>query len=315
MRSLLHQPAAAANFVVMDRARRSPINTWPFGMLAALLLGGCSPASIVNLFVPTSGVEITHSVAYGDGPRRTLDIYRPTGAAAAPVIVFFYGGSWQSGSKELYAFLGVALARRGYLTVVPDYRIYPEVRYPDFLRDGAQAVRWAKDNAARFGGEPKELFVMGHSAGAHIASMLALDRRWLGEAGLASELDIAGLIGVSGPYDFLPLRDATLKTIFGGANQPDTQPITHVVSGAPPSLLLTGTSDSVVDPGNATRLAARLHASGDEASVVIYPHIGHITIMAAVAWPLRFLAPTLRDVTAFVAAQARRRAELPAVKP
>jgi acetyl esterase/lipase len=296
-------PATEAD---MAPPRRGP---WSFGLLAALLLTGCSPASAVNFFVSNSGIEITRSVAYGDGPRRTLDVYRPVGATAAPVIVFFYGGSWQSGNKALYAFVGAALARRGYLAIVPDYRVYPEVRYPDFLRDGAQAVRWTKDNAARLGGDPKNLFVMGHSAGGHIAAMLALDRRWLGEVGLAPNQDIAGLIGVSGPYDFLPLRDGTLQTIFGGANQPDTQPITHVSPGAPPSLLLTGASDGVVDPGNATRLAERLRASGDDAAVVTYPHIGHLMIIAAFAAPLRFLAPALRDVGDFVEAKVRRNGE------
>ena len=186
-------------------------------MLATLLLTGCSPASPLNFLAWLHGVEITRSIAYGEGARRTLDVYRPSAAAAAPVVVFFYGGSWQSGHKEMYLFVAAALARRGYVIVVPDYRVYPEVRYPDFLDDGARAVRWAKDNAARFGGDPQKLFVMGHSAGAYIAAMLALDGRWLQKVDLAPDRDIAGLIGISGPYDFLPLSDGTLKTIFGGA--------------------------------------------------------------------------------------------------
>lgn len=279
---------------------------WPIGLLATLLLTGCSPASVLNIFVSGAGVEITRSIPYGDGARRTLDVYRPANVADAPVVVFFYGGSWQTGSKALYKFVGTALARRGYLTIVPDYRLYPEVRYPEFLDDGAHAVRWARDNAARLGGDPKKLFVMGHSAGGYIAAMLALDRRWLGKVDLNPDRDLAGLIGVAGPYDFLPLRDETLKVIFGGSNLPETQPITHVAAGAPPALLLTGASDGVVDPGNATRLAARLRAAGCDATVGTYPRVGHLTIIAAFAGALRFLAPALPDVDGFIAGRANR---------
>jgi acetyl esterase/lipase len=261
----------------------------------------------LNFLAWRHGVEITHSLAYGDNARQILDIYRPAGAAAAPVVVFFYGGSWQSGHKETYLFVAAALARRGYVTVVPDYRVYPEVRYPGFLEDGARAVRWAKDNAARFGGDPQKLFVMGHSAGAYIAAMLVLDGRWLQQVGVAPDRDIAGLIGISGPYDFLPLRDGTLKVIFGGANDPDTQPISHVSPGAPPALLVTGGRDSVVDPDNSNRLAARLHAAGDGAEVIDYAWVGHLSIIGAFALPLRFLAPVLHDVDAFIAKTAQQR--------
>ena len=122
-------------------------------------------------------IQLTQSIAYAERSRHRLDVCRPRGAAAAPVIIFFYGGAWQSGYKELYRYVAKALARRGYVAVVPDYRIYPEVCYPDFLDDGAQVVRWVKDNIARFGGDPDKLFLKGHSAGAHIAAMLSIDAR------------------------------------------------------------------------------------------------------------------------------------------
>jgi acetyl esterase/lipase len=263
-----------------------------------------SAASILNFFAPRSGVEITRSVSYADGPRHTLDVYRPAAEGRAPVIVFFYGGSWQHGHKALYGFVGTALARRGYVVLVADYRLYPEVSYPGFLDDGARAVRWAKDNAAWFGGDGTRVFVMGHSAGAYIAAMLAIDSRWLANVSLAPGQDIAGLIGVAGPYDFLPLHSETLKRIFNGGTDPATQPITHVTPGAPPALLLTSVSDGIVEPSNATRLAARLRDAGSEATVVTYPRTGHLTIMGAFAAPLRFLAPVLRDVDDFVARNA-----------
>jgi acetyl esterase/lipase len=284
-------------------------------MLATLLLSGCSPADTLNFLAWRHGIEITRSAAYGAGARQTLDIYQPGGATGSPVIVFFYGGSWQSGDKATYLFVAAALARRGYLTVVPDYRVYPEVRYAGFLEDGARAVRWAKDNAARFGGDPNKLFVMGHSAGAYIAAMLALDGRWLQEVDLAPDRDIAGLIGVSGPYDFLPLRDGTLKVIFGGANEPATQPISHVAPGAPPALLVTGRRDGIVDPGNSSRLAARLRAAGNDATVETYPWVGHLSIIGTFALPLRFLAPVLRDVDAFIAKTVRQAHGTPHAEP
>ena len=250
-------------------------------------------------------IQLTQSIAYAERSRHRLDVCRPRGAAAAPVIIFFYGGAWQGGYKELYRYVAKALARRGYVAVVPDYRIYPEVCYPDFLDDGAQVVRWVKDNIARFGGDPDKLFLKGHSAGAHIAAMLSIDARWLGKVGLDPRRDIAGLIGIAGPYDLMPLRDEKLKVIFGGVNRPETQPIFHVAPGAPPALLMTGGRDRLVEPGNSVRLAARLVAAGNAATVLTYRRVGHFIIIAAVAPFLRFLVPVMRDVDAFIAATLR----------
>ena len=266
------------------------------------------------------GIKLTHSIAYAAHSRHRLDICRPVGAAAAPVVVFFYGGAWRSGNKKLYRYVAKALARRGYVAVVPDYRIYPEVRYPEFLEDGAQVVRWVKDNVADFGGDPDKVFLKGHSAGAHIAAMLSLDARWLHKVGLNPGRDIAGLIGLAGPYDYMPLRDETLKVIFGGADRPDTQPIFHVAPGAPPALLITGGRDRLVEPGNSLRLAARLVAAGNAATVKTYGRVGHYIIVAAIAPILREFVPVLRDVDAFIAttllqAPLRQRPAMPASVP
>ena len=146
----------------------------------------------------TFRIQLTQSVAYAERSRHRLDVCQPRGAVAAPVIIFFYGGAWQSGYKELYRYVAKSLARRGYVAVVPDYRIYPEVHYPDFLDDGARAVRWVKDNVHRFGGDPEKIFLMGHSAGAHIAAMLSIDSTWLDKVGLVPGRDLAGLIGILG---------------------------------------------------------------------------------------------------------------------
>jgi acetyl esterase/lipase len=245
-------------------------------------------------------IKSTRSVAYAEHSRNMLDVYWPADVVAAPVVIFFYGGAWRSGNKWLYRYVGKALARRGHVAVVPDYRIYPEVCYPDFLEDGALVVRWVKDNAQRFGGDPEKVFLKGHSAGAHIAAMLAIDARWLQKVGLTPGSDIAGLIGIAGPYDYMPLRDEILKVIFGGADRPETQPIFYVSPGAPPALLITGGRDRLVEAGNSTRLAARLRAAGNAATVLTYRRVGHYMIIAALAPLLRFLVPVLRDVDAFI---------------
>jgi acetyl esterase/lipase len=287
------------------------VGGWSISVLAPLLAAGYSPTTVLNGLVWRHGFEITRSVAYGEGPRRTLDVYRPSAAAASPVVIFFYGGSWQSGSKEMYLFVAAALAQRGYLTLVPDYRVYPEVRYPGFIEDGALAVQWAKQHAARFGGDPEKLFVMGHSAGAYIAAMLAIDEGWLQAIGLAPHQDITGLIGISGPYDFLPLKSDILKAIFGGANRTETQPIAYVCGGEPPALLLAGSADDTVDPGNTHRLAEALHAAGNDVKAVAYAGVGHLATVGAFAWPLRFIAPVLPDVDSFIAARADLNSRVP----
>jgi len=275
------------------------------GFLMLGLLTSCSPAAPLNLFARGVGWNV-HTENYAAGPRHGIDIYTPSAAADAPVIVFFYGGNWQSGSKELYRFVAASLASRGFVIVVPDYRVYPEVRFAGFMEDGAQAVAWTKQNIRRYGGDPARLFLMGHSAGAQIAAMLTLDDQWLAKAGLDSRQDIAGLIGIAGPYDFLPLHDDALKVIFSGGDLARTQPINFVKGGEPPALLVAGRLDTTVDPGNTLRLTARLRAKGDDVTEIVYSGIGHLAIIGAISPVLRLLAPVLKDVTTFVTAHAER---------
>jgi acetyl esterase/lipase len=269
-----------------------------------LLLHLCSPTAVLNALAPHRGITPTYDIAYADGPRHTLDIYapRPT-AKPAPVVVFFYGGAWASGNKAMYRFIGASLAARGVLVVIPDYRLYPEVRFPKFMDDAAQAVAWTHANAARLGGDPSRLFLMGHSAGAHIATLLALDASYLRAVHLSPAHDVCGVIGLAGPYDFLPLHDATLEAVFGPeAERPLSQPINFVSAQAPPMLLLSGRDDYTVDPGNTVRLAGKLRAAGGTVEHRLYPVIGHTTLIAAFSAPLSFLAPVRRATLDFIAA-------------
>ena len=267
-----------------------------------LALAACSPLKTLNALSPGGASERTAGLAYGDGPRRKLDVYRPLDAQGqAPVVVFFYGGNWVDGARENYAFVGRALASRGIVTVVADYRLYPEVAYPDFLSDVAQAVAWARREAARYGGDPRRLFVMGHSAGAYNAAMIALDGRWLAAQGMAPA-DLRGWIGLAGPYDFLPIENPTARPVFHFPDTPRTsQPIHHVKAGAPPALLIAARSDKLVDPQrNTGHLAAALRAQQVAVDEVYYDRVSHVTLVASIAAPMRWLAPTLDQVAAFV---------------
>jgi acetyl esterase/lipase len=265
-----------------------------------------SPAFLLNLVARGADVTVERDIAFGDGERLKLDIYKPAEASGPlPVVVFFYGGSWQRGDKASYRFVGSALARAGIVAVVPNYRLYPPVRYPDFLRDSALVVRWTKDNAGRFGGDAGKVFLAGHSAGAYNAVSLATDRRWLGGVKLDPRSDIAGVIGIAGPYDFLPLTDEYLKIIFGPEGErPKTQPINYVDGGEPPLLLMRPQNDRVVDPGNSSRLAQRVNEKGGNAAVVTYDRVGHLSILGAFSPLLSFLAPARNDLVAFVRAKS-----------
>lgn len=272
----------------------------------ALSLAGCSSTGVLNALEPRFGVTVTKDLAFAPGPRGMLDVYRPPHAdGRAPVVVFIYGGSWDEGRRQDYAFVGDALASKGFVTVIPDYRIYPEVRWPAFLEDNARAVRWAKDHAREYGADPKTLFLMGHSAGAYDVVMLALDKRWLAAVGMDPTRDLKGVVGLAGPYDFLPLHSEELKIIFGPREgRPATQPINYVDGRNPPVFLAADTGDKVVEPSNTTRLAAKVKAAGGEVEVRYYKGLSHALMVGVIAAPLRFLAPVLKDVTAFIDAHA-----------
>jgi acetyl esterase/lipase len=272
--------------------------------LTPLPVSGCSVSRLVAAVTPTDHYRRTNALAYGEGERQRLDLYVPNVVAAqgegahVPVIVFFYGGSWQRGQRAFYAFVGEALASRGFVVAVADYRVYPDVTFPAFVEDAAAAVAWVRRNARRYGGDPSRLVVAGHSAGAHIAMLIALDRDYLVAAGAPGA--VAGAIGMSGPYDFLPLRNDRLKAIFGSPDAlPRTQPIRFVRADAPPLLLLHGADDTTVWPVNAQRLAERVHAAGGRADVKLYAGVGHIGLIARLAAPLRDGETVLDDIAAF----------------
>lgn len=239
--------------------------------------------------------------SFGQEARQRLDLYRPIHdqGGPLPVIVFIFGGSWRSGDKDDYNFLGAALAAQGFLVAIPNYRLVPEVRFPTFLEDCAAAVRWVGDNASGFGGDPSRIVLMGHSAGAYNALMLALDPAYLQDAGVDVG-KIRGAIGLAGPYDFLPLDVSATIDAFGQA--PDlasTQPTNFARADAPPLWLGWGEADDTVGPRNIERLEAAVRSAGGRVETTQYPGVDHVEILLALSRPFRGVAPVLSDVVAF----------------
>ena len=281
-------------------------------VLCAVALAACSPLGIVNALTATDTYVASSGIAYGPGPREQLDVYQPrmpagvrpganTPGGSYPVVVFFYGGSWNDGARADYRFIGEALASRGIVTMVADYRLYPQVRYPDFLADCARALAWARRAAPVYGGDPQRLFAMGHSSGAYNAAMLALDPRWLAAEGMTPSV-LAGWIGLAGPYDFLPIANVKAQPVFNHPDYPaGSQPMAYASGAAPRTFLGAGTTDDVVNPQRNTRqLADRLRADGVPVVLKLYPRANHYTLIGAFARPLRMLEPVLEDVVAFV---------------
>jgi len=289
-------------------------------LLAALLVG----AGGLYLYSPPKGLDVVNSLYPGDagvvrvasgvlfkaGPRGRLDVWtKPGTGGPRPVLVFFYGGGWAKGAREEYGFVAKAYAARGFVVVVPDYRLVPEVRFPSFLEDAAAAVRWTQDNIARHGGDPGRIVLAGHSAGAYLAVMLALDSRYLAAAGADPNV-VRAAAGLAGPYDFYPFEKK--RSIDAMSRAPDplaTQPITFARADAPPLWLATGSADTTVRPRNAIRLAARQRQLGSRTTVLrIYEGGSHNDLIMAISKPFRDKAPVLEESIAFFETALRARA-------
>lgn len=291
------------------------------GLAAAAIVGALG---LLYLRSPVQALNVANSMLLGDagavraatGVRFTpdsglaLDVWTPPPDMRGPhpVLLFFYGGSWVDGRRQDYGFVAKAYATRGFVVVVPDYRKLPGGRFPAFMQDASDALGWTARNIARFGGDPARLAVGGHSVGAYIAAMLALDWRWPARAGLSPGIVRAG-VGLAGPYDVYPFRWPPARAALGGARDPrDVQPLAVASRSAPPMWLATGTADTVVNPADTPRLASRLKAAG-AADVVLrrYPGLGHSGVVMALSRPFRGLAPVLDESTAFLATRLAAR--------
>ncbi|MCC5976748.1 MAG: alpha/beta hydrolase [Salinarimonas sp.] len=271
--------------------------------VVAGIVSGCANFgfSVANSPLALFEGDVVRGVSYGAEPWEKLDIYTPPGIIEInrPVVVFFYGGRWTTGSRENYGFVGNALAAQGFVTVIPDYRKYPQVRFPAFVEDGAKAVNWVHENIEEFNGLPDTLFLAGHSAGAHIAALLVSDERYLRNEGNALD-NIRGFVGLAGPYDFTPEVE-DVQEIFGPpSNYPQMQVTTFIDGTEPPMLLMYGDADETVERYNLDRLAGRIEEMGGESEQIIYPGLNHIEIVGAFSWFWRNKAPVIQDMTDFI---------------
>lgn len=271
--------------------------------LVALLLvvaTGCSPLRLVNGFSPSDHYELKSDLAYGSLARQTLDIYTPGSVSGkSPMVIFFYGGGWSDGHKEDYKFVASSLTKAGYVVIIPDYRLFPEVVFPQFVEDGASAIKWALQHGDEYGANTNQVFLMGHSAGAHIAAMLITDQRFVAKY----EIDAAnftGFVGLSGPYDFLPIKSGYLLDVFPEETRTSSQPINFVTGATPPALLVHGADDNVVRPSNSENMAKRLSEHGVDVTLKLYKGVGHAKVAVELSPPLDFTGETLTDTLEFL---------------
>jgi len=274
----------------------------PGWILAATILAaaGCSGTQLLNNLSPRSGYDLASNLSFAATTGLKLDVYTPTRARGAPVVVFFFPGRWSMGDKESYRFVAKGLVSRGIVAVLPNYRLYPTVRFPAFVEDAAEAVKWTHDHIADYGGDPDRLFVMGHSSGAHLAAMLALNEDYLKQVG-GDRSWLKGMIGLSGPYDFMPFEDADLRDMFGPPEKfPQSQPIRFVDGNNPPLLLLHGRDDNAVNVQNTISLAAAVESAGGPVQTRLYPKLGHGLMVASLLSRYRMRSGPLEMVDAFV---------------
>ncbi len=271
------------------------------GALAISRLGGGSFRNGVSALVSESDVVIEDGTTYGVHDRHRLDVYRPTTADTdGPIVLFLYGGGWKSGDRRTYRFVGSALASRGVTTVIPDYRLYPEVRFPSFVDDAALAYDWTWKNIASQGGKPRPIVLFGHSAGAHTGALLAYDRRYLARRSEQSPQP-AAFIGLAGPYAFDPTTWPTTKAIFADVSDADqARPVAFADAMAPPTLVMHGLDDQTVRLWNTRTLAEALTKAGAKVEKREFSDIGHVGVIVAMARPFRWRAPVLTETIEFI---------------
>ena len=271
----------------------------------AIFLGGCSALGALNAIVPKGDLVRHAGIPYGPGERGKLDVYVPRehGAKPMPVVVFFYGGAWQEGRREDHLFVAQTLCARGFVVVIPDYRVYPEVRYPAFIEDGARAVEWTVANISRYGGDANGIALMGHSAGAHIAAMLAYNRRFMDDRTRAS---VKALVGLAGPYDFEPTEPPVIALLSGEGDPDLAMPARFVRGHEIPTLLVTGDDDKRVDPANTAKLERKLREAGSPVEVRVIPGMSHAGALVFLSAPFRDEALVDR-IAGFIRGAAVRR--------
>ncbi len=302
---------------------------WIIGIIAAIILAAFlalqiaiarnGPAVLNTADRLMGGDRNVERVAYaslGESPEQSIAVYRdPAVTKPLPVILFIHGGGWHEGSPDDYTFAARGLVPEGFVVGLVGYRLYPDSRFPDMLEDTADAVEWAVQNIAKYGGDPDSIYIAGHSAGAYNAVMAAVDPQWLGRKGLAPDT-IKGAIGLAGPYDFYPFDSDSTVNSFGDAADPQTtQPVNFIDRDAPPLLLMTGEQDTSVKPRNTRIMAEKVREAGGRVTTAFYDDMDHARIVVVLASPFRKDRRVIDDITAFIAETQSAAKAAPRVEP
>lgn len=270
-------------------------------LFLALLLSGCAQVGIFTANIPAHFSEVTRKqdILFDTKNSLKLDIYIPKNARNADVVVFFYGGRWTDGRKDQYQFAGTALAEQGFVVVIPDYRKYPDVKFPAFIEDGAEAVAWVSDHIQEYNGNSDRIHLSGHSSGAHIAALITANPKYLAAKGKNRDHVIKSFAGLAGPYDFTP-EEKDLVDMFGPPeNYPLMRPVTYADGRIPPLLLLHGADDEIVGKFNYEHLRDKVIKDGGSVKTKLYKGIDHVWIVGALSWLGRDKAPVLADMSQF----------------
>ncbi|MGP5686503.1 alpha/beta hydrolase [Psychrobacter glacincola] len=309
----------------MTNNTASKVGILKFTGVAALALGSValatqnaqalSPLAIVNGITSSGGVGVSKNILYGDEPLQDLDIYYPKPLAQAmkaqsaindgtitdsyPMVVFVHGGSWESGNKEQYAFVGQSLAQAGYVTAVINYRKAPEHVYPDYVEDAAQAIAWSINNATSLHADPKRLAVIGHSAGAFNAVAAIANEDFLAPYGV-KPTDIATVVGIAGPYSYDFRKFDSVTAFAADATPDDVMPDRQIKGAQPPYLLLTAEKDTVVYATNTIKMTQALTAAGVSVQTGEIKGASHATSIGAMAPPLRWVNDVRAQVVTYL---------------
>jgi len=273
-----------------------------FALQYAISRNGPAVLSAVNRLVGGSGdASVRATISTGEHPSQRLIVWGPDerdpNAKPLPVLLFVHGGSWNWGNPVDYGFVGQSFVPKGFIVILAGYRLHPDAVYPAMLEDTARAIAWTHEEIAQYGGDPDRITIAGHSAGAYNVVQTALERQWLGRHGMSAD-DIAGVVGLSGPYDFFPFDSDSTIASFGDANAPEaTQPVNHARGDAPPMLLIHGEADDLVKVRNTRELAKRIEAAGGAVSTQYYPTMEHNDPLISLAAPWR----SSRDVDDIIA--------------
>ena len=290
------------------------------GLSAVLAIGGIALATqqaqalsalgLVNGISSSAGVGVSKDINYGDAPLQNLDMYYPKPLVQAmqtqsvidksyPMVVFVYGGSWENGSKEDYAFVGQSLAQAGYVTAVVNYRKAPEHVYPDFVKDTAKAIAWSYDNAPKFHADPKRLAVVGHSAGAFNAVAAISNSDFLAPYGM-SPSDISAVVGIAGPYSYDFRKFDSASAFASDATPDEVMPDRQIKGTQPPYLLLTAENDKIVYDTNTIKMTQALEDFGATVETGQIKGASHATSIGAMAKPLRWVNDVRAQVLTYL---------------